>query len=90
MRIVHRADPHLLDLDGVSPWRFANKRLTGWVNLRLKRGNAHRPRLVDPTIYDVRALPSDHVATQAAPTNPAVDSESLAARTAPEVPRPSS
>ena len=56
MRIVHLSDPHLLDLDGVSPWRFANKRLTGWVNLRLKRGHAHRPRLVDAIIDDVKYL----------------------------------
>jgi 3',5'-cyclic AMP phosphodiesterase CpdA len=80
MRIVHLSDPHLLDLEGVSPWRFANKRLTGWVNLRLKRGHAHRPRLVDAIIDDVRARHADHVAITGDLTNLALEPEFERAR----------
>jgi hypothetical protein len=51
MRIAHLSDPHLLDLDGVSPWRLLlNKRLTGYANILLKRGHAHRPRFVDAIV----------------------------------------
>ena len=42
MRIAHFSDLHLLDLEGVSPTRFLNKRLTGLLNIRLKRGHVHR------------------------------------------------
>lgn len=75
MRIVHLSDPHLLDLDGVSPWRFVNKRITGYANLRLKRGHAHRPRLVDALIEDVRARHADHIAVTGDLTNLALEPE---------------
>lgn len=83
MRIAHLSDPHLLDLDGVSPWRLLlNKRLTGYANLRLKRGHAHRPRFVDAIIDDVRALNPDHIAVTGDLTNLALEPEFERARRA--------
>lgn len=81
MRIAHLSDPHLLDLEGVSPWRLVlNKRLTGYVNLRLKRGHAHRPRLVDAIVDDLRAARADHIAITGDLTNLALEPEFERAR----------
>lgn len=83
MRIAHLSDPHLLDLDGVPPWRLLfNKRLTGYVNLWLKRGHAHRPRLVDAIIDEVRGRHPDHIAVTGDLTNLALEPEFERARRA--------
>ena len=58
MRIAHFSDLHVLDWEGVGPARFLNKRMTGWVNIRLKRGHIHRSQYV-------RAI-SERLATVAA------------------------
>ena len=39
MRIAHLSDLHLLSLTGVPLRRFLNKRISGYANLRLKRGS---------------------------------------------------
>lgn len=83
MRIAHLSDPHLLDLEGVSPWRLIlNKRLTGWVNLRLKRGHAHRPRLAEAILDELRDAAIDHVAITGDLTNLALEPEFERARRA--------
>ncbi|MEZ4392590.1 MAG: metallophosphoesterase [Polyangiales bacterium] len=76
MRIAHLSDPHLLDLGGVPPWRLIfNKRLTGYANLRLKRGHAHRPAFVDAILDEVRGVHPDHVAITGDLTNLALEPE---------------
>lgn len=81
MRIAHLSDPHLLDLGGVAPWRLLlNKRLTGWVNIRLKRGHAHRPRLVEAMLDELRGREVDHVAVTGDLTNLALEREFERAR----------
>ena len=47
LRFLHCSDIHLLSLRGVGPHRFLNKRLTGGVNLMLKRGKHHDEALFD-------------------------------------------
>jgi 3',5'-cyclic AMP phosphodiesterase CpdA len=75
MRIAHFSDLHVLALDDVSPWRFLNKRLTGWANLRFKRKHAHHSDTVRAVAREVRAHGVDHVAITGDLTNLALESE---------------
>lgn len=79
--LAHLSDPHILDLRDVPLHRMLlNKRLTGWVNLRLKRGHKHRPAVVEAMMADLRALSPDHVAVTGDLTNLALEPEFEAAR----------
>jgi 3',5'-cyclic AMP phosphodiesterase CpdA len=79
--LAHLSDPHVLDLRGVALHRLLlNKRLTGWMNLRLKRGHKHRPAIVEAMMADLRALAPDHVAVTGDLTNLALEPEFEAAR----------
>jgi 3',5'-cyclic AMP phosphodiesterase CpdA len=81
IRVAHLTDLHLLALDGVPVWRFLNKRLTGWANLRLHRKTIHRPHLVEAIIEALNADPPDHVIVTGDLTNLALETEfDLAAR----------
>jgi 3',5'-cyclic AMP phosphodiesterase CpdA len=75
MRIAHFSDLHLLELAGVPPWRFLNKRLTGWANIRLKRGSIHRSQYVRAVAREVTRLGVDHVVITGDLTNLALESE---------------
>ncbi len=61
MRIAHLSDLHLLDLEGAVPFRLFNKRLTGYMNLRFRRGHKHKPEPVRAAARALRALSIDHV-----------------------------
>ncbi|HEY8090170.1 MAG TPA: metallophosphoesterase [Polyangiaceae bacterium] len=75
MRIAHFSDLHVLSLDGVPPWRFLNKRFTGWVNLRLKRGSIHRTAYVRAIAQAIARLGVGHVVVTGDLTNLALESE---------------
>jgi 3',5'-cyclic AMP phosphodiesterase CpdA len=75
LRFLHTSDIHLLDLSGVSPWRYLNKRLTGRVNLALKRGRSHDPRLFQRMLELVPALSVDRVVLTGDLTNLALEPE---------------
>jgi 3',5'-cyclic AMP phosphodiesterase CpdA len=75
MKIAHLSDLHLLDLHGVPFTRFLNKRLTGWVNLRLKRGSIHRAAYVEAIAREVAARRVDHVVVTGDLTNLALEPE---------------
>lgn len=75
MRIAHFSDLHLLALQGVPVRRFLNKRLTGWANLRLKRGSIHRASTVRAIAREIARLPIDHVVVTGDLTNLALESE---------------
>jgi 3',5'-cyclic AMP phosphodiesterase CpdA len=75
MRIAHFSDLHVLSLDGVAPMRFLNKRITGYANLRLKRGHVHHPRFVRAIASRIREAGADHVAITGDLTNLALDEE---------------
>src|SRR5260370_11992021 len=61
MKIAHLSDLHLLSLDGVPFRRFLNKRASGWVNLRVKRGAIHRASYVRAVLRAVTEAHVDHV-----------------------------
>ncbi|MDP8998782.1 MAG: metallophosphoesterase [Myxococcota bacterium] len=75
MRIAHFSDLHLLSLDGVPVRRFMNKRITGWVNLRLKRASIHRSEYVRAIAREIGARDFDHVVVTGDLTNLALESE---------------
>jgi 3',5'-cyclic AMP phosphodiesterase CpdA len=80
MRIAHFSDLHLLSLDGVPARRFFNKRLTGWANLRLKRGHIHRAAHVRAIAREIANARIDHVVVTGDLTNLALEPEFELAR----------
>jgi 3',5'-cyclic AMP phosphodiesterase CpdA len=80
MRIAHFSDLHLLSLDGVPAWRFLNKRLTGWANLRLKRGHVHKASYVRAIAREIARAKVDHVVITGDLTNLALEPEFELAR----------
>jgi 3',5'-cyclic AMP phosphodiesterase CpdA len=75
MKIAHFSDLHLLALDGVPPWRFLNKRMTGLANLRLKRASIHRPEYVRAVAREIARIGIDHVVITGDLTNLALEQE---------------
>ncbi len=80
MRVAHFSDLHLLALDGVHPSRFLNKRLTGWLNLRLKRGHKHRSAYIRQIAHEIANAKFDHVVITGDLTNLALEQEFEAVR----------
>jgi 3',5'-cyclic AMP phosphodiesterase CpdA len=80
MRIAHFSDLHLLSLEGVPLWRFLNKRLSGWANLRLKRGHIHRASYVRAIAREIARAKIDHVVVTGDLTNLALEPEFELAR----------
>ena len=80
MKIAHLSDLHLLALQGVPARRFMNKRFTGWLNLRLKRGSIHRSEYVRAIAREIARLDVDHVVVTGDLTNLALESEYELAR----------
>ncbi|TPV94745.1 MAG: metallophosphoesterase [Myxococcales bacterium FL481] len=75
LRFVHCSDIHLLDLRGTSPWRFLNKRMTGAVNLALKRRKRHDGRIFDAIVASAAKLAADRLVVTGDVTNLALQSE---------------
>ena len=80
MRVAHFSDLHVFAVDGVPAHRFANKRFTGWLNLRLKRGHKHRPAYVRAIAKDITRAKVDHVVITGDLTNLALEQEFEAVR----------
>jgi 3',5'-cyclic AMP phosphodiesterase CpdA len=80
LKIAHLSDLHLLELEGVSPTRFLNKRLTGLANLRLRRKHIHRSSYVRAIAREIRRAGADHVAITGDLTNLALEPEFALAR----------
>jgi len=80
MRIAHFSDLHLLSLEGVGPFRFFNKRATGYANLRLKRGSIHRSEYVRVIAREITRQRADHVVISGDLTNLALEPEFELAR----------
>jgi 3',5'-cyclic AMP phosphodiesterase CpdA len=80
MRVAHFSDLHLLALDGVPARRFLNKRLTGWINLRLKRARAHHASTAVAIAREIARLGVDHVVVTGDLTNLALEAEFELAR----------
>ncbi len=75
LRFLHTSDIHLLDLSGVKPWRYLNKRFTGRVNLALKRGRSHDGRLFDRMVEMSPGLGVERLVVTGDLTNLALESE---------------
>ncbi len=89
LRFLHTSDIHLLDLQGVPPWRYLNKRLTGGINLALRRGKKHDGRLFDEMMQMVQPLSVQRVIVTGDLTNLALEPEfQLVRRKLEELPVP--
>lgn len=75
LRFLHTSDIHLLDLSGVSPWRYLNKRFTGRVNLALKRGRSHDAVMFQRMLELIPKLRIDRVVVTGDLTNLALEPE---------------
>jgi 3',5'-cyclic AMP phosphodiesterase CpdA len=80
MRIAHFSDLHLLDLQGVRPHRFFNKRLSGYANIRLKRGHIHKSSYVRAIAREIMRAKIEHVCITGDITNLALEPEFELAR----------
>jgi 3',5'-cyclic AMP phosphodiesterase CpdA len=80
MKIAHISDLHLLATDDVPFYRFLNKRLSGWANLRLKRAAVHRAGYVASIAAEIARRGFDHVVVTGDLTNLALESEFERAR----------
>jgi 3',5'-cyclic AMP phosphodiesterase CpdA len=61
-RLAHLSDPHLGPLPPVRLRELMGKRLTGYANWRLRRGDAQDMAILAALIADVKAQRPDHVA----------------------------
>ncbi len=75
LRFLHTSDIHLLRLDGVAPWRYLNKRLTGRLNLALKRGKKHDQALFDRMVEAAAELSLDRFVVTGDLTNLSLEPE---------------
>src|SRR4051812_44185726 len=80
MRIAHFSDLHVLSLEGVKPYRFLNKRLTGYANMRFKRSHVHRVSYVKAIAREIAKSKIDHVVITGDLTNLALEAEFEAVR----------
>lgn len=69
MKLAHFSDVHALSLDGVRPWHFLNKRVAGYLNLRLNRREKHPVALFRAIVDDLNERPVDHVVVTGDLTN---------------------
>ena len=75
MKIGHISDLHILDIDGIRPREFLNKRLVGGVNLLLNRSDEHSVGVVREAIRHLDREDVDHIAISGDVSNLALDSE---------------
>jgi len=60
--LAHLSDPHLPPMPDI---RFADlfgKRITGWLNWRLRRGAHHSAAVIDTLVADLATVQPDHIA----------------------------
>ncbi|MSP24627.1 MAG: metallophosphoesterase [Myxococcales bacterium] len=76
MKVAHISDLHLLALAGLTARRLANKRVTGWVNLKLRRQAHHHDHTAEAVARAIRARGDvDHVVVTGDVSNLALESE---------------
>jgi 3',5'-cyclic AMP phosphodiesterase CpdA len=74
-RFLHASDIHFLDWGGVASWRFVGKRITGALNLWLKRRRQHDLALFDRMAELVPDLAVDRVVVTGDLTNLSLEPE---------------
>ncbi len=80
MRLAHLSDVHLLSLDGARLRDFANKRLTGGINILFNRSKHYATHVFDALVDDINDSDVDHVLCSGDITNLAFESEFRFAR----------
>ena len=75
MKIGHISDLHILDLQGITPLRFINKRVTGGANLLFKRSHTHRTEVVEAALEHLQTQAIDHLVITGDFTNLALGTE---------------
>ncbi len=75
LRFLHTSDIHLLDLQGVMPWRYFGKRLTGRMNLAFHRSKTHDGALFDEMMSRLGPLGIERVVVTGDLTNLSLESE---------------
>lgn len=75
LRFVHVSDIHLLDLQGVRPWHYFNKRITGRVNLAIKRRRGHDEQILDRAVETGVSLGAERLVVTGDLTNLSLPSE---------------
>ena len=60
--LAHLSDPHLSPLPASTVSEIIGKRVTGYLNWRLRRGAHHRRDVLDALADDLVALRPDHIA----------------------------
>ncbi len=82
VKIAHISDLHVLALEDATPARLMNKRLTGWVNLKLRRAHEHHAYALNAVARAIREHGDiDHVVVTGDLTNLSLESEFKAAHT---------
>lgn len=79
MRIAHLSDLHVLGDEPVSPLRYFNKRITGYVNLRFRRHAVHKREVVRQLARELASHDVDHVVITGDFSNLALEGEMAAA-----------
>jgi 3',5'-cyclic AMP phosphodiesterase CpdA len=59
--LAHLSDPHLAPMPPPRIVELLGKRITGYLNWRLRRGPHHLPETVDAIVRDVNRVGADHV-----------------------------
>jgi 3',5'-cyclic AMP phosphodiesterase CpdA len=80
VRIAHISDLHVLALGDAVPFRLLNKRLTGYANLRWRRGHHHQTDVVSAILDKLSRSSFDHVVITGDVSNLALESEFEAVR----------
>lgn len=60
--LAHLSDPHIPPLPDCSPFELIGKRVTGYMNWRLRRGAHHSREVLDALTKDMLAHKPDHIA----------------------------
>lgn len=80
MKIAHLSDLHVLGAEP-EPWSaYANKRFTGWANLKLRRHATHKHDVVESLCREVARQSPDHVVITGDFSNLAFEGELVRAR----------
>lgn len=81
MKIAHLSDLHVLG-ESPEPWtRYANKRFSGWANLKFRRHAVHKHEVVQALCREIAKQGVDHVVITGDFSNLAFEGELVRART---------
>lgn len=73
--LAHLSDPHLAPLPEPQPAELLGKRITGYLNWRLRRGAHHQPQVLEALVRDLRSIETDHIAVTGDLANLALPAE---------------